>query len=188
VLGVLTGVGGWLLPASAVIASSKPPYCDYPSNFYPGLCGVPKQQATDACAEQAAENNGPKITGLQADYDEAAHRYRVSFSEPPMGGCGKYAGRRVVSTYEELREGSTGVFHEIGSATSVTANGRYSVERSISQTLPCSPSTTDSAVRQVLAVRWIPDAGWGSTPQRYAILNTSIVWAHASAAQIVCRG
>lgn len=171
----------------AQAASTQPPYC-YPSSYYPGLCHVPKQQATDSCAELVAENNGPQIIGLRVHYDEATQRYRVSFNEPPTGGCGKYAGRRLVSTYQEVREGPSGAFHEIGSTTTVTASGRYIVRRSIHETFPCSASTAGSALRQVVAVRWIPNPGWGSTPTHYAILNTPIVWARHSSAQVVCHG
>jgi hypothetical protein len=186
----LTLVFGWLGVAAASNAVSrahnKPPYCDYPNNYYPGICGVPKQKVTDTCADQAANDNNPHSSGLRASYATASQQFTLSFTENPMGGCGKYAGSRQVSYYEELRSGSAGAFARVGPTTTVTANEYDRVYRTIHVAVDCSSSSTGSAVREVVRVGWIPKKGWGTVPKDYAIVGTPLVWSYATGAEVVC--
>jgi hypothetical protein len=173
---------------TAVSASAKPPYCDYPNNYYPALCGIPKQKATDYCAEQAANDNNPHWSGLRARYVDASHQFSFAFTENPMGGCGKYAGSRQVSYYEEMRSGLTGVFARVGPSTTVTANEYDRVGRAIPVTFQCSAPLTGSAVREVVKVSWTPKSGWGTTPTNYSapLSALPLIWSYATKAQIVC--
>jgi hypothetical protein len=175
-------------PSIAFTASAKRPYCDYPSNYYPGLCGVSKQQATDTCAEQAANDNNPHSSGLRARYVKASHQFSFAFTENPMGGCGKYAGSRQVSYYEELRSGLTGVFAKVGPTTTVIANEYDRVHRAIPVSLQCSSSLSGSAVREVVKVSWIPKSGWGKAPTNYSapLSALPLVWSYVSKSQAVC--
>lgn len=172
----------------AATANAKPPYCEYPNNYYPGLCGVPKQQATDTCAELTANDNNPHSSGLRARYIKASSQFSFAFTENPMGGCGKYAGSRQVSYYEELRSGLTGAFARVGPATTVIANEYDRVRRTIPVSLQCSSSLSGSAVREVVKVSWIPKRGWGKTPTNYPapLSALPLVWNYATKAQIVC--
>ncbi len=173
---------------SAVTASTKPPYCDYPNNYYPGLCGVPKQKATDSCAVGASEDNEPVFSHLRVRFGPGPKRYTLSFMEESTLGCGLYAGSRKVSYVEELRNGPTGAFAPTGPAVTAIANGRYAVNRPLPQEPDCSISLAGSAVRVTVTVGWIPKPGWGKTPDTQSFGNTSIplVWAYASKAQVVC--
>ena len=68
-----SGAGSHSTAADA--ARTKPPYCNYPNNYYPGLCGVSKQQATDSCAELAAENNGLHICQRSSEFPSCDHGF-----------------------------------------------------------------------------------------------------------------
>jgi hypothetical protein len=173
---------------SAVTASTKPPYCDYPNNYYPGICGVPKQKVTDSCAVGVSEDNEPVFSHLRVRSGPSPHRYTLSFLEESTLGCGLYAGSRKVSYVEELRNGPTGSFAPTGPAVAAIANGKYAVSRPLPQEPDCSTSLAGSAVRVTVTVGWIPKPGWGKTPDTQSFGNTSIplVWAYASKAQVVC--
>ena len=171
---------------TAVSASAKLPYCEYPNKYYPALCGVTKQQATDYCAEQVADDNIPHWSGLKASYVSASRQFSFGFSEKATGVCGKYAGSRQVSYYEEMRSGSTGAFARVGPTTIVTADEYDRVRRTIPVTLQCSAPLSGSAVREVVKVSWIPKKGWGTVPTSYPFNKVPMVWSWPTKAQIVC--
>jgi hypothetical protein len=170
----------------AATASAKVPYCEYPNKYYPALCGVSKQQATNYCAEHVADDNIPHWSGLRASYVSASRQFSFGFSEKATGVCGKYAGSRQVSYYEEMRSGLTGAFARVGPTTTVTANEYDRVRRTIPVTLQCSALLAGSAVREVVKVNWIPKKGWGTVPTSYPFSKVPIVWSWPTKAQTVC--
>jgi hypothetical protein len=186
---VLPNLPQQLFPQSiAATASAKLPYCEYPNNYYPALCGVPKQKATDYCAEQAANDNNPHSSSLRARYVKASHQFSFAFTENPMGGCGKYAGSRQVSYYEEMRTGLTGAFARVGPTTTVTANEYDRVRRTMPIPLQCSAPLAGSGVREVVKVSWIPRSGWGTMPTNYSapLSALPLVLSYDTKVQIVC--
>jgi hypothetical protein len=169
-------------------ASTKPPYCDYPNNYYPGICGVPKQQVTDTCAVTVSENNEPAFSHLRVRSSLSPRRYSVSFLEQSTLGCGLYAGSRRVSYVEELRNGPSGSFAPTGPTVTAIANGKYVVDKALPQQPDCSVALAGSAVRVTVTVSWIPKPGWGKTPTDTSFGNKSVplVWSYASKSQAVC--
>jgi hypothetical protein len=172
------------LLSGGATAHPKAPYCNYPSNYYPAMCGS-RQEATDTCAEEAADGNKPEFSHLRLRLIPNSQEDALFFHEREVGVC-HYAGNRQLSYVEQLRTGPSGSFVPIGTPTTAIADGIIAVQQKLAPALSCSARLAGSAIREVVTVHWIPKAGWGRTPTTYPYTRVPMVWGWASPAVVVC--
>jgi hypothetical protein len=162
-------------------------YCNYPSNYYPGLCDG-KQNATNSCAWTVAENSGDgEHPPIGAYVPASSSQYRVFVFQQTDLGC-HYVGHRVVSFFQERRQGPSGPFARSSPAITIRTNRVLRFRKVLDIPYSCAgPGDANSAVRLDVHVSWVPDPGFGKVPADYEDSSTPIKWSTYSKVEQICQ-
>jgi hypothetical protein len=184
VLAVLAGAPSAIAGGPVATPASASPECNYPTHYNTIICPRSRSEASRYCiraAEYSAPNSpfidhrggtpGSPRTGYAVG---STARYTVAFYASDITGCSPVGNRRI-SYFQELRNGSQGVFRPNSRVLTTVTNSAFNVNSALTAPYNCTTDAAGSSVRLSVRITWTAKPGWGKDAVRTFHSKSQIV-------------